>query len=111
VRAYPEGEAYADQGVVLSLEGRMILPKVSPQMPGHMQLVAFVDAGSVRLNRQPWVPGSNSRHLSAAGVGINWAAPGNFLARAYYAHKLGNAMATSAPDRSGRFWVQLAKYF
>ncbi len=111
VRAYPEGEAYADEGVVLSLEGRMVLPKLSPQMPGQMQLVAFVDAGAVTVNKDPWAPGSNTRHLSGAGVGINWAAPGNFLVRASYAHKLGNAAATSAPDRSGRFWVHLAKYF
>lgn len=111
VRAYPEGEAYADEGVIVTLEGRMVLPKLSAQMPGQMQLMAFVDGGSVRINRDPWAPGSNNRHLSGAGLGINWADPGNFMVQAYYAWKLGNEVATSAPDKSGRFWVYLAKYF
>jgi hemolysin activation/secretion protein len=110
VRAYPEGEAYADQGVMLTLEGRMDLPKYD-NVPGRLQLVVFADTGSVTINKDPWAPGNNHRHLSAAGVGVNWALPGNFSARAYYAHKLGNDVATSAPDRSGRFWIQLVKYF
>jgi hemolysin activation/secretion protein len=111
VRAYPEGEAFADEGAVLSVEGRMDLPKFSQRMPGQMQLVAFVDTGSVTINKEPWTAGVNHRHLSGAGVGVNWAAPGNFLMRAYYARKLGHEAATSSPDKSGRFWVQLVKYF
>lgn len=110
VRAYPEGEAYADQGYVLTLEARMDLPKFDA-LPGRMQLAGFVDTGSVTHNRNPWAAGSNRRTLSGAGVGVNWGDPGNFLVRAFYARKLGNAVATSSPDRSGRFWVQLVKYF
>jgi len=108
VRAYPEGEAYADQGVVATLEARMDLPK--GQLPGRVQLAVFVDGGSVTLDKQPWTAGSNHRHLAGAGVGVNWSDPGNFLVRAYYARRLSSA-ATSSPDRSGRFWVQLVKYF
>lgn len=111
VRAFPEGEAYADEGYVLTLEGRMQLPNFSERFPGRMQLVGFVDTGSVRVNRNPWVAGDNRRTLSGAGVGINWSDPGNFLVRAYYARKLGSERALSSPDRSGRFWVQLVKYF
>jgi hemolysin activation/secretion protein len=111
VRAYPEGEAYADEGHVATVEGRMDLPKFSAGMPGYMQLVAFVDAGTVTLDKNPWAPGDNHRHLSGAGVGVNWGDPGNFLVRAYYARKLGHAAAISSPDRSGRFWLQMVKYF
>ncbi|MES2634194.1 MAG: ShlB/FhaC/HecB family hemolysin secretion/activation protein [Pseudomonadota bacterium] len=110
VRAYPEGEAYADEGVLLNLELRYDLAKPAT-LPGYMQLVAFVDAGSVTTNHSPWVAGTNHRTLSGAGFGLNWADPGNFQVRTYYAHKLGNQIATSAPDRSGRFWVQMVKYF
>ncbi|WP_048442054.1 ShlB/FhaC/HecB family hemolysin secretion/activation protein [Caenimonas sp. SL110] len=110
VRAYPEGEAYADEGVLLNLELRYDLAKPAT-LPGYMQLVAFVDAGSVTINHSPWVAGTNHRTLSGAGFGVNWGDPGNFQVRAYYAHKLGNQIATSAPDRSGRFWVQMVKYF
>ena len=112
VRAYPEGEAYADEGYVLTLEGRMQLRDFSDSRLGHVQLIGFVDTGTVRLNRNPWTPGQeNRRTLSAAGVGVNWSDPGNFMVRAYYARKLGSEKASSSPDRSGRFWIQLVKYF
>ena len=111
VRAYPEGEAYADEGYVLTLEARYLLPKFSQTMPGQMHLIGFVDTGSVTINKRPWAAGNNTRTLSGAGVGINWTDPNNFVARAYYAVKLGNEKPTSAPDESGRFWIQLVKYF
>jgi hemolysin activation/secretion protein len=111
VRAYPQGEAYADQGYVLTLEARMLLPKYSEQMPGQMQLIGFVDTGSVTINKNPWVAGTNTRTLSGAGVGLSWAANNNFFIRTYYAVKLGDEKPTSAPDKSGRFWIQAVKYF
>lgn len=111
VRAYPEGEAYGDQGYVLNLEARYQLPKFSERMPGQMQLVGFVDTGTVTSNKNPWSAGPNSRTLSGAGVGINWSDTNDFMVRTYYAWKLGNAAATSAPDKSGRFWIQAVKYF
>ncbi|CAM3798919.1 ShlB/FhaC/HecB family hemolysin secretion/activation protein [Polaromonas hydrogenivorans] len=110
VRAYPEGEAYADQGYVLTLEARMRLP-TPDQFPGQMQLVGFVDTGSVSFNKNPWAAGDNHRSLSGAGIGLNWSAYNNFVVKASYARKLGSASATSAPDKSGRFWIQAVKYF
>ncbi len=112
VRAYPEGEAYADEGYVLALEGRLTLPKFTEQMPGEMQLIGFVDTGTVTVNRDPWFgSGSNRRTLSGAGGGLSWMRSNDFMVRTYYAHKLGNEEATSAPDKSGRFWIQAVKYF
>ena len=113
VRAYPEGETYADQGYVLTLEARLLLPKFSEQMPGQLQLVGFVDTGSVTVNKNPgpWATGDNRRTLSGAGIGLNWSASNNFVVKASYARKLGSDNATSAPDKSGRFWLQAVKYF
>ena len=111
VRAYPEGEAFGDEGFVATVEARWDLPKFSGAIPGQMQLVAFVDAGSVTQNKRPWTSDDNHRTLSGAGVGAVWSEPGNFMVRAYYAHKLGSGAALSAPDRSGRFWIQAVKYF
>ncbi|HEX8478633.1 MAG TPA: ShlB/FhaC/HecB family hemolysin secretion/activation protein, partial [Telluria sp.] len=105
VRAYPEGEAYADQGYVLNLEARLAVS-------ARMQLIGFVDHGSVTTNRNAWTTGANRRTLSAAGVGLSWSDPANDIGvKAYYAHKLGNDKALSAPDAAGRFWVQAVKYF
>lgn len=111
VRAYPEGEAFADQGYVFNLEARMRLPRLSESMPGQMQLIGFVDHGSVRTNKNTWTDGSNHRTLSGAGVGLTWADNNNFVVKAFYAHKLGNEKALSSPDSAGRFWLQAVKYF
>jgi len=111
VRAYPEGEAYADQGYVLNLEARWQLPKLSTSLPGQMQLIGFIDTGRATLNKKPWTTEPNTRILSGAGVGVNWSEVNNFMVRAYYAFKVGDEAATSAPDKSGRFWIQAVKYF
>lgn len=109
VRAYPGGEAYGDQGYVVNLELRRNLPFAA--LPGQLQLVGFADTGTVKLNRNQWSAGDNRRTLSGAGVGITWTGANALLVKAYYAHKLGNAAATSAPDKAGRFWLQAIKYF
>lgn len=110
VRAYPGGEAYGDQGYVLNLELRRNLPAFTA-VPGQLQLVGFADTGTVKLNRDQWSDGDNRRTLSGAGVGLSWTGANALMVKAYYAHKLGNAKATSAPDADGRFWLQAIKYF
>ena len=110
VRAYPQGESFGDQGYLVNLEARLLLPKAE-SLPGRMHLIGFVDAGSVTFNKNPWAAGNNQRSLAAYGLGLTWSEPGNFLVRTYYARKLGDDAATSAPDRSGRFWIQGVKYF
>jgi len=113
VRAYPEGEAYADEGYVLHLEARKQLPQFSEEQHSQVQLIGFVDTGSVKVNKETgsWATPPNRRTLSGAGIGINWSENNNFTVRTYYAFKLGNEDATSAPDKSGRFWIQVVKYF
>lgn len=111
VRAYPEGEAYGDQGYVANVEARFLLPNFSDTMPGRLQLVGFVDIGEVTLAKDPWYPGPNRAKRKGYGAGIIWSNPNDFLVTASYARKLGNQPATSAPDRSGRFWLQFVKLF
>lgn len=111
VRAYPEGEAYVDQGYLLNLEARLLLPKFVEGMPGQMQLVSFLDSATGRLSKDPWSEGRNRRTLSGGGLGVNWFEPAGFVVKAYYAHTLGAAAATSAPDSDSRFWINAVKYF
>jgi len=111
VRAYPQGEAYGDEGIIGDLEARYLLAGLSSHVPGQVHLLGFVDAGHVTISKNPWFPGPNSRNLSSAGVGVLWDEPGNFAVRTYYAFELGNEAAISAPDKSGRFWIQAIKYF
>jgi hemolysin activation/secretion protein len=111
VRAYPQGEGFGDEGYVVDLEARLLLAGLSNHVPGQVHLVGFVDAGHITINKSPWYAGSNTRFLSGTGVGVTWEDPGNFAVRTYYARKLGNEDAISAPDKSGRFWIQAIKYF
>jgi hemolysin activation/secretion protein len=111
VRAYPEGEAYVDQGYVVNVEARLALPKLFVRLPGDWQLVGFVDSGTGRVNKDRWNQADNTRTLSGGGLGVNWFDARSFLVKAYYAHTLGAAKATSAPHQDGRFWLNAVKYF
>ena len=111
VRAYPPGEAYADEGFVASLEARYVLPKFAENMPGVLQVIGFVDTATVTINKEPWAAGDNHRSLSGAGFGLAWTDYNNFVVKAYYAFKLGGGAATSAPDKGGRFGIQAVKFF
>ena len=111
IRAYPQGEAFGDQGVMVNLEARYLLTGLSERVPGQVHLLGFIDDGLVIVNKDPWFAGDNDRRLSSYGVGATWEEPGNFAVRAYYARALGSELATSAPDKSGRFWIQAIKYF
>ncbi|MBW8311532.1 MAG: hypothetical protein K0M64_05795 [Rhizobium sp.] len=111
IRGYPQGEATGDEGVIATLEARLLLARTSERIPGQLHLLGFVDAGRTTLNKDPWFPGDNERSLSSVGVGLSWSEPGSWLVRSYYAWKLGSEDAVSAPDKSGRFWIQAVKYF
>ena len=111
VRAYPEGEAYGDEGYVATIEARFMLDQWTKPLPGRFQLFGFVDAGQVRFAHDPWFPGSNDTSRSGYGVGLLWSGPQNLIVKASYARKLGDEVATSAPDEDGRAWFQVVKLF
>lgn len=111
IRGYPQGEATGDEGLIANLEARLLMARTSERIPGQLHLLGFVDAGRITINKDPWFPGDNERNLSSAGVGLSWSEPGDWSVRSYYAWKLGSEDAVSAPDKSGRFWIQAVKYF
>jgi hemolysin activation/secretion protein len=111
VRAYPEGEAYGDQGVIATAEARLMLGHWTGPLPGQLQLIAFVDAGRVDYAHNPWFDGPNHANRSGYGAGLNWFGPDNLIVRATYAHRFGDQMATSEPDHAGRFWLQIVTLF
>lgn len=113
VRAYPAGEGTGDEGALVTLEWRLGLPTWSEPLAGDVQGVAFVDAGTVHLNKAPWDASaeSNTRSLRAAGLGLVYQESSGWVAKAYYAVPLGDAPATSTNDAGGRFWLQASKRF
>lgn len=111
VRAYPEGEAYGDQGYIATAEGRVMLSHWARSFPGQLQLIGFVETGRVQYAHDAWFLGSNHTQRSGFGGGLVWYAPQAITLRGTYARKIGNVPATSAPDRAGQFWFQVAKTF
>lgn len=111
VRAYPEGEAYGDEGYIATAEARLMLDALTGSLPGHLQLIGFIDYGQVDFAHDPWLSGPNRTHRSGYGGGIVWFGPDNLVARATYATRLGDEPVTSQPDHRGRFWFQVVKYF
>lgn len=105
VRAYPQGEAAGDDGVLFSGELRWSMP--TPQL----QLIAFLDGGTVKINKKPWDDSINRRSLFGAGIGLAWTKPNDYSIRLDYAWQLGSEASVSDPRSSGRFWLQGVKYF
>lgn len=111
VRAYPEGEAFGDQGYIATVEARLMLNRWAGALPGQLQLIGFIDAGEVDYADKPWFTGSNHASRSGYGAGLTWFGPHDLIFKASYARKLGDAVATSGPDRDGRAWFHISKLF
>ncbi|WP_226896157.1 ShlB/FhaC/HecB family hemolysin secretion/activation protein [Polymorphobacter sp. PAMC 29334] len=111
VRAYPEGEAYGDDGYVATAELRLTLAALARRVPGEVQLFGFIDNGGITFNHDRFATGRNHANLTGGGAGVSWARNGDFLVKASYAHRIGSDIVTSEPDHAGRFWVQLVKSF
>jgi hemolysin activation/secretion protein len=111
VRAYPEGEAYGDQGYIATVETRLMLAPWAQALPGQLQLIGFVDVGEVEYSQDPWFTGSNHASRSGYGAGVSWFGPHDLILKASYARKLGDAEATSGPDKDGRAWFHVSKLF
>ncbi|MDO9022977.1 ShlB/FhaC/HecB family hemolysin secretion/activation protein [Zwartia sp.] len=111
VRAYPAGTAFGDQGYIVNLEARYLLPTWSEGIPGKMHLLALFDTGTVNYNKNTWTNTDNRVTLSGAGVGFMWSDPDNFAVKGYYARKIGSSPDTINSSASGQFWLQFVKYF
>jgi len=108
VRAYPQGEAAGDDGFLANVELRYNLPVWRGVLP---QVLAFVDAGGVKLIHDPFGPGDRTRYLSGAGLGFNLAESHGFALRAAWAWKIGPEDVQADKDRSGRGWILIGKTF
>jgi len=111
VRAYPEGEAFGDEGYVATAEARLMLDGLTGSLPGRFQLIGFVDYGQVAYAHEPWLGGPNRTHRSGYGAGLAWFGPDNLILRGTYATRLGDEPVTSQPDHAGRAWFQIVKLF
>ena len=119
VRAYSDGEAGGDEGLVLNLE-------LKRSLSSGLSLSAFIDHGEIRQHHMPWAgwqrPGStepNSYRLNGYGLAMAWSIdPGNVFVNITVARALEgnpgaapNSIGSAGSNGKSRFWVQAIKYF
>ena len=112
VRAYPVGEATADDGAVVSGELRFI-PPGAKVLGGDLILSGFLDYGWAKINHEPLeTDNENKRQLAGYGVGISAGRDGNFVVRSSIAWRLTRADPQSdQAERWPRVWLQGVKWF
>jgi hemolysin activation/secretion protein len=106
VRAYPQGEAFGD-------EGRLATVEIRRNFIQGLQGVMFYDAGSIVINHNPYLPGPNTRFLSGGGAGVNAELAGVQI-KAYLAKRFSGGQPISEPatiNSEYRLWVLIGKQF
>ena len=112
VRAYPVGEATADDGIIVTSELRYIVPRFKV-LNGDFTVSGFIDWGKARINHEP-LPSetNNERELSAYGFGLSAGREGDFIVRASIAWRWTESLPQSdTADRNPRVWAQGVKWF
>ena len=112
VRAYPVGEATADDGIIVTSELRYIVPGAK-LLNGDFTVAGFIDWGKARINHDPLAGESdNQRELAAYGFGLSAGREGDFIVRASIAWRWTESLPQSdTADRTPRVWVQGVKWF
>lgn len=108
VRSYDMGALSGDTGYLGTAEFRHDLGSL---WQGQWLASAFVDSEHVIVNKNAWTAGANSATLSGAGLGLNWAGPNEWSARAYVAMRLGSIPTLLASASSTRAWIEIGKGF
>lgn len=111
VRAFPVGEATADIGMVVTIEGRYIIPNYKI-LGGDLTLIGFYDHGWARIN-ETTIPTDteNDRSLGGYGIGVSAGQDGNFIVRASAAWKSQGEVQADPATRVPRIWLQAVKWF
>jgi len=111
VRAFPVGEATADIGMIATVEGRYILPRLKA-LGGDFTVLAFYDHGWARINETPIAADTeNNRSLGGAGIGVSAGQDGNFIVRANVAWRTHGQVQSDPAKRSPYVWAQAVKWF
>jgi hemolysin activation/secretion protein len=111
IRAYPSGEASADEGWLVNAEAHYALPRFE-HLSGRLALIAFVDTGFTRPNATP-LPTDVNNELTGYGVGVNWSGEKGLTMRSSVAWR-DSTLPTSDPGLTGndpQFYCQLTQSF
>jgi hemolysin activation/secretion protein len=106
VRGYAVGSIAGANGWLATLE---LQHDLAWGCAGRCQARIFVDSGALRVNADPWAPGTNHQRLSGAGLGLDWIGTRQWLAQIQVATPIG-----ARPDgirHGSQLWVRLSKGF
>jgi len=103
IRAYPQGEASGDRGVVGTAELRY-----KTGVPG-LVLSTYLDAGHVQLSKDG---SSGSETLKGYGFAVSYTRPDDWFARLDYARRIGgDSKMSDDAQAKGRLWFLVGKVF
>jgi hemolysin activation/secretion protein len=105
--------AWTTGEIDLQTDAVQALDAVTAQSNGHFNKLAFSAARLQKVTDSISLSAAITGQLASKNLDVSekMELGGMYGVRAYYAFKVGDEAATSAPDSSGRFWIQVVKYF
>jgi len=116
VRAFATGEGTGDEGMVLSLEARLLPPESwFGRISNELVLSAFVDTGFVRY-RHKLSPAttralSNSGSFTGVGLGVSWVRPQEYALRLSLSTPVSGEPRSDPLVRKPRLYLLATKFF
>lgn len=116
VRAFATGEGTGDEGVVLSLEARLLPPEAwFGRYSSELVASAFLDAGFVRyrhkLSAATQVSLPNTGVFTGVGLGLSWVRPGEYAVRFSLSTPVSGAPRSDPLVRKPRIYLLATKFF
>ena len=117
VRAFAAGEGTGDEGLVVTLEARLLPPEAwFGRYSSELVASAFFDAGFVRYRHKlPAVvaPGAlaNTAQFTAAGLALSWVRPNEYAVRLSLATPIAGTPRSDTLVRKPRLYLLATKFF
>ena len=116
VRAFATGEGTGDEGMVLSLEARLLPPESwFGRISSELVLSAFVDSGYVRyrhkLSTSTTKTLPNSGSFTGVGLGVSWVRPSEFALRISLSTPVSGEPRSDPLVRKPRLYLLATKFF
>ncbi len=116
VRAFATGEGTGDEGVVVSLEARLLPPESwFGRVSSELVLSAFVDTGFVRyrhkLSSATVNPLPNTGTFTGVGLGVSWVRPSQYALRVSLSNPVAGNPRSDPLVRKPRLYLLATQYF
>ena len=116
VRAFATGEGTGDEGMVLSLEARLLPPESwFGRISNELVLSAFVDTGYVRYRHKQSTTTTktlpNSGSFTGVGLGVSWVRPSEYALRISLSTPVSGEPRSDPLVRKPRLYLLATKFF